>query len=1010
MGRVLFSIVNLLEYSLIKKRMTITLFFLLLSGAAFAGITGKIKGKIVDENGEPLPGANVILEGTNRGAATDKDGEYILLSIDAGTYAITVNVIGYSAITKTNVIVHPDRTTILNFNLTQEAIGMDAVKVYAEKPLVELDRTFSEYSITSEDINRSVMVKSVSDIISLAPGMDIHGSGRIRGGDMNSISADVVYYVDGVKMVSNDGLSLNNYTGVGKYDIESISIITGGLSAEYGNAQAGVVNIVTRQGEDTFHGNFEVTNQLPGNHHWGPDYYQSAVHRGHMDWDNPEWVNETDSLTGEKIHTIIPYWENSGQAYQWNLSGPIIKKKISFYTGGRINRLANYGISPLSHATDNFEGTWKLSFNMFPKISMKIGGVYSTSWGFNSGAGVGGIKGMGDSGKNVFLPANRSSAGKTENINHMEYFALNHLITPKTFYELRISSSSTSQTPFDLPDSTTDIRKDKEGWFNLPRDVISFKEGVRNRLGIKFDFSSQVTNNHLIKTGFDYTNFNVWSLEYGDFNNNRRLLYIGKDHSVKAPINPSQFAWYIQDKMEYKGLVLNAGVRMDRFDPNTSWPITNAMTASDYFMNSFTRFDLDSLNQSGLIKKMKAKTAWSPRIGVAHPITDKSMIHFFYGHIYQVASFYTLFTEAWDNYGQKDEDLNGDGEISSIEQYNRLEDDFFGYPDLEFEKTISFELGLDWNFYRDYVLSASTFYKSSNNQVSSPGAVQLQWWDPAKQMFDFQFTHRAGNGIHEDIQGFEFSLQKRFKDHFGFNVAYNLQWAKQGAAGAGSQFWVPDSAFVMDKKWWMGYKTNEDGSESPTGIFSFLRKSYAIKANQFIDSLKTLGLDLNEYGNTGLYYVEFWDGTEEEPKPDSDIRSYAKAQVYASTPQNFGPMGLLGDLTFNLVYRMTTGNAFEYSPIGKPLEWRHRPMVTRTDLSIEKQVLGKKSMRATFFIEIENLFNQKDVTSSPSEFIRWGLEKPQPDNKEYLEYGDPGLNSRYYGRPREIRFGIRSSF
>ena len=249
MGRVLFSIVNLLEYSLIKKRMTITLFFLLLSGAAFAGITGKIKGKIVDENGEPLPGANVILEGTNRGAATDKDGEYILLSIDAGTYAITVNVIGYSAITKTNVIVHPDRTTILNFNLTQEVIGMDAVKVYAEKPLVELDRTFSEYSITSEDINRSVMVKSVSDLISLAPGMDIHGSGRIRGGDMNSISADVVYYVDGVKMVSNDGLSLNNYTGVGKYDIESISIITGGLSAEYGNAQAGVVNIITGAGE-----------------------------------------------------------------------------------------------------------------------------------------------------------------------------------------------------------------------------------------------------------------------------------------------------------------------------------------------------------------------------------------------------------------------------------------------------------------------------------------------------------------------------------------------------------------------------------------------------------------------------------------------------------------------------------------------------------------------------------------------------------------------------------------
>jgi outer membrane receptor protein involved in Fe transport len=96
------------------------------------------------------------------------------------------------------------------------------------------------------------MVKSVGELISLEPGMDINGRGMIRGGDMNSIAADVVYYVDGVKMISNDGLSLHNYTGVGKYDIESISIITGGLSAEYGNAQAGIINIVTKEGSKDF--------------------------------------------------------------------------------------------------------------------------------------------------------------------------------------------------------------------------------------------------------------------------------------------------------------------------------------------------------------------------------------------------------------------------------------------------------------------------------------------------------------------------------------------------------------------------------------------------------------------------------------------------------------------------------------------------------------------------------------------------------------------------------------
>jgi len=993
-----------------KHLFTFILFFFALNTSLFGGVTGKIQGKISDADGEPLPGANVMLEGTNRGMSSDLNGEYIFLSVSPGTYSISVNVIGFEKITKTNIKVSPDRTTQIDFELSQEVIGMNEVQVVADKPIVELDRTSSEYIITSEEISRSVMVKSVSDLISLEPGMDIHGSGRIRGGDMNSISADVVYYVDGVKMISNDGLSLNNYTGVGKYDIESISIITGGLSAEYGNAQAGVVNIITREGEDTFHGNFEMTNQFPGNHHWGPNYYKSPTHRDHMEWDNPTWVNEIDSLTGEQIHVIVPYWENSGQTYQWNFSGPIIKKRVSFYTGGRTSKSAVYGISPLTHSSDNFEGTWKLAFNLHPKISFKLGGVYSNGWSFNSGASVGGIRGMGDSGKNVFLPMNESSAGKTVTTNRMEYLSLNHLITPTTFYELRISKSLTSESPYDIPDSTTDIRKDADGWFNLPRDVISYREGQRERLGVKFDFSSQLTSHNLIKTGFDYTDYNVWSFVYSDYQNNRRLEYIGKDHTVKSAIQPKSLAWYIQDKMEYKGLVLNAGVRMDKFDPNTDWPITNAFTASDHFLNSFTRFNLDTLRSFGLMETIEPKTVWSPRIGVAHPITERSMIHFFYGHIYQQPSFYTLFTEAWDNYGNPDIDLNGNDTIDASEIYNQMEDSYFGTPSLGFEKTISFELGFDWNFYQDYVISLSTFYKSSNNQVSSPGAVQLQWWDPAKNMFDFQFTHRAGNGIHEDVQGFEFSLKKQFQKYLGFNISYNLQWAKQGAAGAGSQFWVPDSQFVMDSKWWMDYSVNDDGTESPKSIFSFLRKGYAAKANQFIDSLITLGLDMQEYDTTGLYYVEFWDGTEEEPKPDSDIRSYGKARVFVVSPKNLGPYNLFGNITVNLIYRMSTGSAFEYSPIGKPFEWRHNPMISRTDLSIEKQILSKGNAATTLYAEIENVFNQKDITSASSDFLRWGLETPRPDNEEYLLYGDSGVNSRYYGKPREMRIGIRASF
>ena len=996
-----------------KVLFILTIFLSLDPTILHGGITGKINGSVKNQNGQQLAGVNVMLEKTNRGAAADKNGYYLILNVAPGTYSITAQMIGYKPVTITDIIVNPDRTSSVDFVLVEEAIAGEEVTVKAERPRVEVDRTYSEYIVTSEDIERSVMVKSVGELIALEPGMDVNGQGMIRGGDMNSIAADVVYYVDGVKMVSNDGLSLHNYTGVGKYDIESISIITGGLSAEYGNAQAGIINIVTKEGMDTFHGNFEYTNELSGKHHWGPNYFQSADHRGHMQWNEEEWVNEIDSLTGERIHKRIDYVQNWGYSVQGSISGPLIKG-VGLFLGGRSNYGAVNGISPLTHSTDNFDGTWKLSFNLHPKIAIKLGGLYSTSWEFNSG-GTADSRGTG---KNIFLPMDRAAAGKTVNTDQMNYISFTHMLSEKTYYELRISNSITKQTNEDTPDSTTEIRTDKDDWFYLQRDIHAFNKGVRERFGMKFDLSTQINQNNLLKTGFDYTDYNVSAFNYSDVLNNRSLSYIGNNHKVASPIRPKQLAWYIQDKMEYKGLVVNAGIRMDHFDPNIDYPVTTAMGASDYFLNTFTRFNYDSLATFGLLKQVEPITAWSPRIGIAHPITDRSMIHFFYGHIYQLASFYTLFGERWSNDGTHDYDINENGTTDLTEEYNAMREGNFGNPRLQYEKTISFELGFDWNFYSDYVLALSTFYKSSNNQVSSPGAVQLQWWDPAKQMFDFQFTHMAGNGIHEDIQGFELSLRKKFNKYFGFTAAYNLQWAVRGEAGMGSQFWIPDSAFVVDGKFWTLYDSNEDGSESARPLFPFfLVNSYADKANKFIDSLKTLGLDPQQLDSTGLWVVEFWGGTEEEPKPDADIRSYGKIQLFASTPEKFGPRGLLGDITINMIYKMSTGTPFNYSPPNKPNEWRNGPLTTRTDLSFEKIFFKKGLSRTTFFIQISNLFNQKDVRGDGSfssiygaEFIRWGMQTPRPDNELYQQYGDFYGNSRYHGAPREIKIGVRSAF
>ena len=167
-------------------------------------------------------------------------------------------------------------------------------------------------------------------------------------------------------------------------------------------------------------------------------------------------------------------------------------------------------------------------------------------------------------------------------------------------------------------------------------------------------------------------------------------------------------------------------------------------------------------------------------------------------------------------------------------------------------------------------------------------------------------------------------------------------------AGVGNRFWIPDSAFVAEGRVWTMCSSNDDGYGTSLPLAPvFLATQYASKANTFLDSLRALGMEIHDAGNTGLHWVEFWGGTEEEPKPDADIRNYGKAQIFIATPDKFGPMGLFGNITANIVYRMSTGTPFEYSPIGGASEWRNGPLTTRTDLSFEKVIYQKNTPKGT---------------------------------------------------------------
>ena len=208
----------------------------------FGQTSGKISGKVADADGKPLQGANIIVEGTSIGTASNQDGAFVILDVPVGTYTLRCDYIGYSALIISNVNVSSGLTTGQDFGLEKSAIEGAVVEVRAEKPLINKNSTNTVRIIGSETIE-NLPLRGVESIIALQTGtVSDDGNIYVRG----SRAGDVAYYVDGVYM--NNAWSLNNTSTVSNSAMEEIQFQSGGFSAEYGNVNGGVVNTTTKSG------------------------------------------------------------------------------------------------------------------------------------------------------------------------------------------------------------------------------------------------------------------------------------------------------------------------------------------------------------------------------------------------------------------------------------------------------------------------------------------------------------------------------------------------------------------------------------------------------------------------------------------------------------------------------------------------------------------------------------------------------------------------------------------
>ncbi len=208
--------------------------------AAFAQ-RGKISGVVTDATtGETLPGVNVAIVGTTQGAVTDADGFYFIVNVRPGEYDLRASFIGYTPEVFEGIRVNIDLTTEINFELQEEAVGLEEVVVTSVRPVVQRDVSASVANITAEEIE-NLPLTDVENVVGLQAGFERGLTIRGFGGDQ------VQFLVDGMSTAS--GRDNAPFTGVSYTSVQELQVQTGGFNAEYGNVRSGLINVVTKDPE-----------------------------------------------------------------------------------------------------------------------------------------------------------------------------------------------------------------------------------------------------------------------------------------------------------------------------------------------------------------------------------------------------------------------------------------------------------------------------------------------------------------------------------------------------------------------------------------------------------------------------------------------------------------------------------------------------------------------------------------------------------------------------------------
>ncbi|MSQ79886.1 MAG: TonB-dependent receptor [Flavobacteriaceae bacterium] len=728
--------------------------FLLLGSNLLSGQTATLSGHVSDASKKtPVDAANVQVKGTSRSIFTDEKGNFELKNLKPGEYTIEVSLLGYERQLFTEIKLKAGEPYKLNVVLEQSVVTLDQnVKIVGKRPLVDVDKTQTVNTIGQDQIELAP-VRQVQKLINTQVGVMNSPTGiNIRGGR----SYETGFYIDGVN--ATDPLGGTGFgIDLGANAMQDIEITTGGVGAEIGDATAGVVSARTKSGGEKTEFSLNYKRDNFGNYKNSPAVWNQQAME----------MNLGGMLWKKKLKKKFKYYTtlrgNFSDEFYRNPAKQLVSSLYpnTFWSPYQDNRWS--GMLKLNY---DFSAKKKLSFTYLRSLTinqdMNMLRVTGNDVGFNPGYQYLFSKQMDNA--NTFTHDNYLAILNFQHTTSKRFFYKANL--SRMFVNLRGDANGRPWRP-----ASVDQQFDPDNIITFPSTYFSTNDslnfvnpanGLYNNNGIATLWHHHYVEEYALRWNGTYFHGKAGNkLNFGTEMKFQELLWIDINRPwVGAPIqlangqntqsfrlgdasdiwkvNVRRGAAFVTDKIKYKGLAADMGLRFEYWAPGRF--VDDAVNNPKSPIRDEIRKDY--LQTSTKISGLRYKFRLLPKIAASFPIRENQMLYFNYGHS-------TILPHPSYIY----QGLNP--EYTDRSTLARL-----GNPNLNPEVDISYELGLKSQITSNDALAIAAYVKDKYDFITSASVLVA---DVSGRMVSR--TLRI-NSDYARIRGLEVSYIKRIKTWF----------------------------------------------------------------------------------------------------------------------------------------------------------------------------------------------------------------------------------------------------